>query len=77
MSSTTEFEKTFIAATRDPSNWRKDGIDWNFIDADVYEPMSIFFDGQSYGEMFDKCADEWEKKFSEISNYLQYRKALI
>jgi|TARA_R110000744_G_scaffold10628_3_gene32962 hypothetical protein len=71
------FQNTFNAAVRNPQNWRKDGIDWNFVDADVYESMSIFCDGETYTNLFDYCADEWEKKFSEISNYLQYRKALV
>ena len=71
------FQKTFDAATRNPDNWRKDGIDWNFVDADVYESMSIFYDGKTYMEMFDKCADKWEAKYPEVCNYKAYRKMLV
>ena len=36
------FVETFFEAVNNPDNWNENGIDWNFIYADLYAPMSIF-----------------------------------
>ncbi len=39
-------------------NLNEDGsVNWNFIDTDMYGAWSIYLDGETYDEWFNKAAD--------------------
>lgn len=40
-------------------NWKADNtINWDFVDADMYQRWSVLIDGNTYTEWFDKVANE-------------------
>lgn len=42
-------------------NLNKDGtVNWNFIDADMYDKWTLLLDAKTYVEWFDLVADEME-----------------
>jgi len=42
-------------------NWKADNsINWNFVDADMFEHWQVLLDGETYTEWFNKVADEIE-----------------
>lgn len=42
-------------------NTQKDGsVNWNFVDADMYNKWSVVLDGETYMTWFDKAADIFE-----------------
>lgn len=42
-------------------NLNKDGtVNWNFIDADMYDKWTLLLDAKTYNEWFDLVADEME-----------------
>ncbi len=49
-------------AVKKPENRNDDGsINWDFVDADVYPTMSIWFPGEEYVTTFDELADKIEE----------------
>jgi len=53
-----KFYNDFIWFATDQDNKNKDGtINWNFVDSEMYMKWSIYLDGETYTEWFDKAAD--------------------
>lgn len=69
------FVDTFFEAVNNPDNWNEKGIDWNFIDADLYAPMSIFYSGDKYVWIFEDMAAKFETQWGENVTFEEYSKA--
>jgi hypothetical protein len=53
-----KFYNDLIWFATDQDNKNKDGtINWNFVDSEMYMKWSIYLDGETYNEFFDKAAD--------------------
>ena len=56
-----QFRENMMYAVALRENWNEDtSINWNFVDADMYDKWSVLLDGATYTEWFDRVADEVE-----------------
>ena len=56
-----QFRENMMYAVALRENWNEDtSINWNFVDADMYDKWSVLLDGETYIEWFDRVADEVE-----------------
>lgn len=56
------FDKAFKAAVEREENFNDEGINWDFVDADVTMDLKmsgIEYDQAMYNEEFDFAAQEW------------------
>ena len=55
--------EAFNKATTNPENINSSGgINWNFVDSDMYMKWGVLLDGELYTEYFEKAADIIEGK---------------
>jgi len=71
--STMKIVRSFRAAVDREENWTDDGINWNFVDADMYmevKPMNSK-EQEKYLRMFNDMADNFEQrvKFKDFDEY--------
>ena len=58
-----QFRENMIYITTLKENLKPDGsVNWDFVDADMYDKWSVLLDGATYVEWFDRVADEVEGK---------------
>lgn len=56
-----KFRENMMYAIALVENWKADNsINWDFVDADMYQRWSVLLDGETYTEWFSKVADEVE-----------------
>ena len=56
-----QFRKNMMYAVALRENLRLDGsVNWDFVDADMYDKWSVLLDSATYVEWFDRVADEVE-----------------
>jgi len=56
-----KFRENMMYVVSLTENWKADNsINWNFVDADMFEKWSVLLDGETYTAWFDKVADEVE-----------------
>ena len=54
----TQLAKAFNRAVTTAENLNSDGsVNWNFVDADMFEKWQVMLDGDTYTTWFDKAAD--------------------
>jgi hypothetical protein len=53
-------ENMMYVVALDENKYPDDTINWNFVDADMFEKWQVMVDGETYTEWFDKVADEIE-----------------
>jgi hypothetical protein len=52
------FYNDMINFTNENENKNPDGsVNWNFVDADMFEKYQVILDGETYSEYFNKAAD--------------------
>ena len=55
------FRENMLYTTTLKENIRSDGnVNWDFVDADMYDKWSVLLDSATYVEWFDRVADEVE-----------------
>ena len=56
-----KFRENMMYAVALTENWKADNsINWNFVDADMFEKWQVLIDGETYTDWFNKVADEVE-----------------
>lgn len=56
-----KFREHMMYAIALTENWKADNsINWNFVDADMFERWQVLIDGETYTAWFNKVADEVE-----------------
>ncbi len=56
-----KFRENMLYITTLQENLRSDGsVNWDFVDADMYDKWSVLLDSATYMEWFDRVADEVE-----------------
>ena len=56
-----QFRENMIYITTLKENLQSNGsVNWDFVDADMYDKWSVLLDGETYIEWFDRVADEVE-----------------
>jgi hypothetical protein len=56
-----QFRENMLYTTILKENLQVDGsVNWNFVDADMYDKWSVLLDAATYTEWFDRVADEVE-----------------
>lgn len=56
-----KFRENMMYACALTENWKADNsINWNFIDADMFDKWSVLVDGETYWKWFNDVADEIE-----------------
>ena len=56
-----KFRKNMMyVADREENKYPDDTINWDFVDADMFEKWQVMVDGETYTAWFDKVADEVE-----------------
>jgi hypothetical protein len=56
-----KFRENMMYAVALTENWKVDNsINWDFVDADMFEKWQVLLDGETYTEWFNKVADEIE-----------------
>jgi hypothetical protein len=53
-------ENMMYVVALDENKYPDDTINWNFVDADMFEKWQVMVDGETYTEWFDRVADEIE-----------------
>jgi hypothetical protein len=53
-------ENMMYVVSLDENKYPDDTINWNFVDADMFEKWQVMVDGETYTEWFDRVADEIE-----------------
>tara|TARA_R110000796_G_scaffold100582_2_gene209253 strand:- start:361 stop:633 length:273 start_codon:yes stop_codon:yes gene_type:complete len=66
------FVDTFVAAVSNSDNWNADGVDWNFIDSDMYDAMKIYYDGSTYVWLFETMADKFDELCVNIKSCVEF-----
>ena len=58
-----KFRENMMYAVALKENQNPDGtVNWDFVDADMYDHWSVLLAGATYTEWFDRVADEVEGK---------------
>jgi len=56
-----KFRENMMYAIALVENLKADNsINWDFVDADMYQRWTVLIDGETYTKWFDKVADEVE-----------------
>tara|TARA_B100001778_G_scaffold206871_1_gene170948 strand:- start:447 stop:719 length:273 start_codon:yes stop_codon:yes gene_type:complete len=62
--------EAFTTAINNSENWTKDGVNWDFIDADVFMAVGDNIqEASSYNYVFEHLADLFDTKYGEDAKY--------
>jgi hypothetical protein len=66
-------------ALRDEDNWNEDGVNWNFIDYDVYAAVAddMTLTGEMYATIFDLHAEMFEEDYDGLKSYNAFHNKLV
>lgn len=66
-------------ALRDEDNWNEDGVNWNFIDADVYEVVNedATLDDNMYRLIFDLNAKIFLEDYAGLRRYDDFHNKIV
>lgn len=66
-------------AIRNEDNWNEAGVNWNFIDADVYAAVQndMTLTGEMYATIFDLHAKIFEEDYDGLKSYVAFHNKLV
>lgn len=68
-----------VEALRDEENWNEAGVNWNFIDADVYAAVEedLTLSSEMYATIFDLHAKIFEEDYDGLKSFEAFHNKMI